>query len=230
MSAEWRYLWPWHHPQWSCLCVLLYTWHGQVRIKIAITLFFFLVIPYSQCLHAKKPNLLEVGTLFLEFLTPKAARTTSRESSSGGSWLQGGEQSIGTSSSARIALASFNCLPRHTCIVFYTLALTFFSFFLFTNFPSVPVLVIIGLCLTLLADTNTYGFVFFSVASCQACYAKFSCLSFCYMYLGVSIFPAMGQKAQSSPLEEDAWALNEWNAFNLCQHSRCIISCSLQQP
>ena len=70
----------------------------------------------------------------------------------------------GTSSSARIASASFNCLPTPTCIFLFTFTAPFFGFFLHKNVPSIPVLVFKGLCLAPLAGTNTCGFVFSSTA------------------------------------------------------------------
>ena len=74
---------------------------------------------------------------------------------------------MGTLSSARIAFASYNCLPRPTCTFLFTT--TFFCFFFHTYFPSRPILGFIGLCLVPLDDTNTYGFVFPSMALLQAC-------------------------------------------------------------
>ena len=103
-------------------------------------------------------------------LTPIVARrTTSQKFSSGSSLVQGGEQSIGTSSSARIALASFNCLPRPTYIFLFTLTAVFFCFFFGKNVLLYLSYIFTGLCIAPLDQTNTYGFVFSSMASHQAC-------------------------------------------------------------
>ena len=91
--------------------------------------------PYSKSLHVKNQMFWDWQVFLIIcplqpwlFLTPKAARrTTSGKFSSGSSWVQGGEQSIGTSSCAIIALAFFICLPRPTYIFLLTTA--FFCFF-----------------------------------------------------------------------------------------------------
>ena len=107
--------------------VLLYTWYGQVKINISITFVLgctlWIYPPYSTCMSKTK----SLGGLhfFLiicplqqwYFLTPKVARRIALgKISTGRSWVQGGEQSVGTSSSTRIALGSFNFLPRPTCV------------------------------------------------------------------------------------------------------------------
>ena len=128
-------------------------------------------------------------------LTPKAARrTTYRKFSSGRSRGQGGEQSIGTSPSARIALASFNCLPSPICIFYlHSLLLSLVSFCT-KNVPFIPVLVLKGLCLAWLASTNTCGFVFSSMASCQACLLLNSVVQTLAVHIWVLSFsfPVMG--------------------------------------
>ena len=168
---------PWLHTELSFCCAsehMILPGENKCFHNVFARLFVDLISIFKE--HAcKKPNFWGAGNFFdylpltaMAPFTPKVARrTNSRKFSSGSFQVQGGEQSIGTFCSARIALASFNYLLRPTCIFLFTAA--FFCFFFHTNVPSIPVLVFTGLCLAPPDGINTCAFAFSPRASQWAC-------------------------------------------------------------
>ena len=198
---------PWWHPQWSfCCCASVHKlWSSENKHGHSIgARLYFVDLPYLKSLHAK--NQIFWGLEFFLIICPlqpwcflrcKAARRTiSGKFLSGSFWVQGGEQSIGTSSCARIVLAAFNCHPRPTCKFLFTDA--FFCFLLSHK-------CLFYTCLSLhkpVPGTTRWHkylwiYVLLNSFAVGMLIAKFSCISFGYSYLGCSICPVMGYRAMS---------------------------------
>ena len=143
VSAEWMCQQPWWHPQWSfCYCTskhMILSSENKGFCNVGAALYFVDLPSILAEPACKKTKLLGGWQFFLiicplqpwHFLFPKQQEEQHLgKFSSGSSRVQAGEYSIGTFSSARIALVFFNYLPRPTCIFLLTAA---FFCFLFTQ-------------------------------------------------------------------------------------------------